>query len=304
MDQHVAYAEKMVAQGGPRPEHYASFKRWLSIVSEELRTGKILEQDLPLLRDAFGRALSLDTLQGFSLLKPHGYPGDFEIIDRIYLEHISEDPAMGNWDRFFHAQSAPRAVRNRKTYFVRLLHALVDNCKDASIPVLNVASGPARDILEYFSTNGHDHRLSFECIDSDKQAVRYAQGLCQPYLDRIEFREVNALRFCTENRYKLIWSAGLFDYFEDKGFKFLLERFLPLLDEDGELVIGNFSRANSTRNYMEMLGDWYLCHRDEPALIKLAQDCGVAREDIRIGREQEGVNLFLHIKRGHEFIPM
>lgn len=290
--------------GGPDPEKSDSFDRWLRILAEEYRTGKITKSDLSLMHEAFGPALSLNTLQGFSLRKPYGYAGDFEIIDRMYTYHVSDDPSLQKWDLYFQAQSGPVAVRNRKAYFQRLVHALVQSCPDDKIPVLNLASGPARDIFEYFSTNGKDDRVSFVCVDADLDAIHYAKNICRDYLPRLTFAHANALRYCGDEPFKLIWSAGLFDYFEDRVFKFLLERLLGLLDEGGELVVGNFSEHNPTRNYMEMIGDWWLCHRDEETLVRLAMECGVDRKDIRIGKEPRGVNLFLHVKRGTDFIPM
>ena len=59
---------------------------------------------------------------GRCMLKPRGYHGDFEIIDAIYMERINPHPALEKWDRYFHAQAAPQAVRNRKAYFHDLLH--------------------------------------------------------------------------------------------------------------------------------------------------------------------------------------
>ena len=302
---HLDYIEKMVARGGPEPRHYASFDRWLTYVALELRTERMTREELHTLHEAFGRALSLETNQGMGLRKPHGYPGDYEIIDRIYREYITDDLDLQNWDLYFHTQAAPRAVRNRKAYFIDLLHALVDSTPGSDpLPVLNVASGPARDLFEFFQSNGHDPRVTVECIDADPSAIAYAETLCAPYLDRITFHEANALRFTSDVRYRLIWSAGLFDYFGDKGFAFLLERLLAMLDNEGELVIGNFSKKNTTRDYMEVIGEWDLYYRGEDDLCALAKACGVAEEDVRIGQEPEGVNLFLHIKRGRSFLPM
>lgn len=304
LGQHLAYIEEMVAQGGPAPSQYGAFDRWLTHIAEEVRAGRMSEGELRAIREAFGPALSLETNQGLGLRKPHGYPGDYEIIDRIYRKHTTDDPALRNWDLYFHTQAAPCAVRNRKTYFVALLDALSASAHDsAPLAVLNVASGPARDVREFFAQS-EDDRVTVECVDNDPNALAYARRVCQPYLDRTLFTEANALRFASPRSYRLIWSAGLFDYFGDKGFRFLVERLLTMLTDDGELVIGNFSKKNSTRDYMEVIGDWSLHYRDEDELRRLAAACGVRAEDIRIGQEPEGVNLFLHIKRGTSFIPM
>lgn len=325
MDQHIAYVEKLVAEGGPDPSEYEAFDQWLRKLAEERREGKLSEEDLEILRSAFSEALTTKTLQGFSYEKPHGYTGDFEIIDRMYTKHITDNEHLKNWDQYFQSQSAPVAVRNRKSYFLDLAFTLVETCPEKDcLPILNVASGPARDVYEFFEDihpngamgngamgNGavdHDAALNgnviFECVDNDPDAIDYAKELCAPYLDDITFYESNALRFDTDHEYQLIWSAGLFDYLGDKVFRFLLRNLLSMLREDGELVVGNFAPTNPTREYMELIGDWHLYYRDADDLKGLAESCGVDPKDIRIGREPENVNLFLHVKRGEDFLPL
>ena len=305
MDQHIAYIEKLVAKGGPAPSEYDAFDQWLDKVAAERRQGRLSDQNLEVLRSAFQEALSPRTLQGFSYTKPHGYTGDFEIIDRMYTKHVTDEDHLENWDLYFQRQSAPVAVRNRKSYFLRLAASLQSTFsgKDA-LPVLNVASGPARDVFEYFACPPTNGALCFDCIDNDPDAISYARELCAPYSDRIDFHNANALRFNTDRNYQLIWSAGLFDYLGDKVFRFLLRNLLGMLREDGELVVGNFAPNNPTKNYMELIGDWHLYYRDASDLKRLAKNCGVAAEDLRIGREPENVNLFLHVKRGDDFLPL
>ena len=64
----------------------------------------------------------------------------------------------------------------------------------------------------------------------------------------------------------------------------------------GELVVGNFCSSNPDIAYMELL-DWILYHRNTSDLIKLAMECGVQRENIVVEKEQEGVNLFIRIRK-------
>lgn len=305
MDQHIAYIEKLVSKGGPTPSEYDAFDHWLGKVAEERRQGRLSDQDLEVLRSAFQEALSPKTLQGFSYVKPHGYTGDFEIIDRMYTKHVTDEAHLENWDLYFQAQSAPVAVRNRKSYFLELASTLQETFSHKeSIPILNVASGPARDVFQFFGHNHTNGAVRFDCIDNDENAICYAKELCAPYRDRVSFHQANALRFNTDRDYQLIWSAGLFDYLGDKVFRFLLRNLLSMLREDGELVVGNFAPNNPTKNYMELIGDWHLYYRDARDLKKLAKSCGVASEDICIGREPENVNLFLHVKRGDDFLPV
>lgn len=300
ISQHLAYVERLVAAGGPELDEYEEFRQWLAHVAKEIRAGRLSAGELRAIREAFGRALSLETNQGLSLRKPHGYTGDYEIIDRIYREHVTDDPALRNWDLYFQAQAGPRAVRHRKAYFVSLAEAAVRASGGGPLHILDVASGPGRDVAEFLARGFHC--VTVECVDTDPNAIAYARGLCRPFLDRVSFKEANALRYSTDKRFGLVWSAGLFDYFGDKGFKFVLGRLLDTLDNDGELVVGNFSTRNSSRDYMEVVGDWPLFYRSAEDLHRLARECGVAAEDVRVGEEPTGVNLFLHVKRGARFL--
>lgn len=92
----------------------------------------------------------------------------------------------------------------------------------------------------------------------------------------------------------MIWSGGLFDYFNDKVFIRLLKRYHTFLKEKGEIVIGNFSPGNPSRNYMELM-EWHLNYRSEEQLLELAKECGFDMNLVSIGKEPLGVNLFLHI---------
>ena len=120
-DADIDYIRRLVAQGGPREEDDSELSAWLARCRTFDVVDHLSELDKAELIEAFGEAMSPLTMQGFALNRPHGYSGDFEIIDRIYQHHVSPDPALANWDRFFHRQAAPKAVRNRKTYFHRLL---------------------------------------------------------------------------------------------------------------------------------------------------------------------------------------
>ena len=103
------------------------------------------------------------------------------------------------------------------------------------------------------------------------------------------------MRFHPPNRYHAIWSAGLFDYLDDRLFVLLIKRLMRALEPGGELAIWNFSTSNPTRPYMELMGEWFLHHRTAFQLSALAQQAGVSAGAVKIGQEAEGVNLFMHI---------
>lgn len=286
--------DSFIERGGPRPQEYAALNRAIRQLGDEVRAGTIPAASL---RQAMKQA-ALDhfqgTMQAASILKKHGYSGDFEIIDDIYQMRIAEEPNLRRWDLYFHAQAAPCAVRNRKAYFHHLLKTVSDRHSSRVPRVLNIASGPARDLREWFDAHP-DSPIQFDCIELDAKAIAHAKALCAPYLDRIRIHHQNALRFVPSEKYDLIWSAGLFDYLTDRLFTRLLRSLMPFANKDGEVVIGNFSEFNSSRDYMELFGDWYLEHRSEERLRTIAEKAGAPARQTEVHWEPQGVNYFMHV---------
>ena len=245
------------------------------------------------LREAFGTAMTTETLQGFVYLKPHGYAGDYEIIDKIYTYHESPNKQLAKWDKYLHSFPAVKAVRNRKTYIKGILNTKVQN-NEKTFEMLNLASGPARDLHEFF-TEQPNANLAVDCIELDQDAINYAQNLLGQHASKVSFIQKNILRYSSDKKYDLVWSAGLFDYFNDDIFKRLLGRFITNVAVGGELIIGNFCASNPNIAYMELL-DWILYHRTAEDLIRLANECGIESSRITVEKEPEGVNLFMRIR--------
>ena len=302
----LVFIEHLIARGGPEAAEYEAFTAWIDAMADDVSTGTLSVNDLR----SFWRQVTQHAFKGTAqadvVLQPHGYHGDFEIIDAIYTERVNEHPALEKWDRYFHAQSAPKAVRNRKAYFQHLLRrsedgrwaqhrTSVDGHTEPGLRVLNVASGPGRDMHEWFESSPKTG-VRIDCVELDPKAIRYASELCAKWMNSIQFHQGNALRFKTGERYHLIWSAGLFDYLNDALFVRLLRTFLRHCLPGGEIVVGNFSEYNPSRNYMELLGGWELIHRSRERLVALSELAGIPVEHIHVGQEEEGVNLFLHIR--------
>ncbi len=290
----LAFIEELIARGGPEPDEYPAFTAWIDALAEDVKAGRQTAEAVGAMWSELTRRHFRGTLQGFAAEAPRGYHGDFEIIDGIYCGRISADPGLARWDRFFHAQAAPKAVRNRKQYFQELLRSRCGRDGHA-LSVLNLGCGPARDVCEWLEKSGAS-AAQFDCVDLDANAIQFAKSLCSSHLDAVRFHHGNALTFKASRTYGLVWSAGLFDYLEDRLFVRLLRRLLRFTEPGGEVVVGNFGDYNPTRNYMEFLGGWRLIHRSREHLQSLAAEAGAAPENVSIGAEAEGVNLFLHVR--------
>lgn len=280
---------EIIDQGGPSPSEYEFLKN----VPPNMYNISLEEQHK--VYQIISPILTTETMIGFTFKKPHGYAGDYELIDRIYNKRKTDKESLQKWDSFYHDLEAATAVRNRKQYFKELIDNTVD--KHADPLVLNLGSGPCSDLYEYLIARPYNAKVRFECLDMDINAIEYGSSVCDNYYERVRFIQKNAFRYKPDYQYELIWSAGLFDYFNDKLFIRLLNRMYALVKKGGELVIGNFSDYNPSKDVMEVFGQWYLHHRNEDQLIKLALSAGIERKLINVSNEQEKVNLFLHVKK-------
>jgi extracellular factor (EF) 3-hydroxypalmitic acid methyl ester biosynthesis protein len=295
MENDAAYIRDLVRRGGPCPDEYDKLSAWYVTVMTRYYAGEIADNHISSLREAFGESFTPRTMQGFVVTKPHGYHGDFEVIDRIYSKWLAEEEHLQKWDLWFHQLHAVRAVRNRKDYFHRLLADMSVQHLAGPVRVLDVGCGPCRDVAEFLATGSSNHFL-FTCLDQDEGALDYAGILCADHLDGVDLQLSPILRFSSEQPFNLVWCGGVFDYLTDRVFTLTLRRLLRFVADDGQMVLGNFSPVNPTRPIMEF-GGWRLFHRTESELVTLAIDAGIRKDDIFIGHEPEGVNLFLHIRK-------
>ena len=286
--------DRLLLKGGPEPEEYEELNHVLNNLPRLLKNGVLEESELQEIVDSCPFLKTDATIMGHIKQKPFGYAGDFSIIDRIYLKDVSKE--FRKWDAFSVNHLAAEAVRNRKDYFLEVMQQKLISVS-TPLQLLNVASGPARDLCELYGRILPE-RLQTTCIEYDKRAISHAQKVCDHYLKHVSFINENIFRFDTEEQYQLVWSAGLFDYFDNKTFVRVLRKFIRWTAEGGEIIVGNFSKENPSRAYMEIFGDWHLEHRSPEELKMLALEAGATPEQVEIDTEPLGINLFLRIRKG------
>ncbi len=287
LDENVSeFLKYLIKNGGPKPFEYEEF----TSVVNNLDPNCVEE-----LREIISTILNENTLIGHGFVKPYGYPGDFTLIDKIYQFEVNEDCRYKNWDLFFQNQPGANAVRNRKEFFIKYCKRLI--LKKQESKVLILGSGPASDVHEFLTNFPEGKGIMFDLIDFDQSAIDFSMQKNKHFNGQISYSKINALRFNSYKLYDLIWSAGLFDYFKDKHFTFLIRKYINCLTDDGEMVISNFSTRNPTRRLMEVLSDWYLNLRTESDLFRIASDAGIDKEIVSVENEPLGINLFLKIRK-------
>lgn len=279
--------EALFEKNGPDPHEYKAILEWVNQIKPE---------EIDDFRQTMKPILNPGTIIGFSYTRPFGYNGDFFIIEKIYQHYVSPDPKYKKWDEFFHTLEAAIAVVNRKALAIKILTGLNSNSNDNTKEVLILGSGPVTEVYEYFRTNPQNH-LAFELLDLDKRAIAYAKNKHKANLHCMNFHNQNVIRYTPAKKFDLIWSAGLFDYFKDKHFVFMIKKYYQFIKDGGEMIIGNFNVNNPSRKIMEVLGDWFLFHRSKDELVKFAMQAGIPEDKVEVISEPLGINLFLKIRK-------
>ncbi|MCK5856778.1 MAG: class I SAM-dependent methyltransferase [Bacteroidales bacterium] len=281
------FIAQLFAKNGPDKEEY----QMIFDMVDQIPSGKINR-----FRTAMKPILNPNTIIGFSYTKPFGYNGDFFIIEKIYQQYVNPDKKYKKWDTYFHEFPAAIAVINRKALAIEIFEKLNKKSLGIKQNVMILGSGPVSETFEFFEKNP-DSQLVFDMLDLDNRAIAYAKNKNKKYLKSMTFYNRNVIRHTPERKYDLIWSAGLFDYFKGKHFVYLLKKYYEFLNENGEMIIGNFNTENPSRRIMEILGDWFLYHRSEDELKGFALQAGIDEDKIEVFREPLGINLFLRVKK-------
>lgn len=289
------FISNLIAKNGPNPEDYETLKNWYRNVYQLFQTNQISKVEYLELKTLFGEVYaSPESLLGHANNQPNGYAGDFEIIEKVYTHYTSSNPMLKKWDLFIQSIAICKVGRNRKTYFKNILKSKIK--PSAPFQILNLASGPCRDLLEFFEENPK-LIAQVDCVEMDGNAISFATKLLERHLHNVQFLHKNIFNFQTDQQYELVWSAGLFDYFDDETFIRMLSQFYLNVKNGGEIIIGNIHPRSPSRPIMEFT-NWSLNHRTETDLVELTVQAGITDySKIRIEMEEEGVNLFLRIRK-------
>lgn len=246
-------------------------------------------------RDTFMRGVYIE----WSLRKPFGYAGDFKIIDDIYRN----DPISTGFDRlfdnYFQMSSISVAVRNRKEDFKRILINLVNGYKEKPVRIMDLASGPCRDVKELLASDRiNSSDVIFDCYDSDENSAKYARELLGD-APNVNFIEENVIRMAAaknirsriSERYDIIYSTGLFDYLGYKISMRLVQNLKKLLKSGGVLAIADIrdKYSNPSVHFMEWVGEWNLIYREDDDFRQIFIDAGFRKDEIVSMYEQQGI---------------
>ena len=236
----------------------------------------------------------------WSLEKPFGYAGDFKIIDDIYKNQPCTTGFDRLWDNYFQQLSISTAVRERKEDLKKFILDFIKRNKDRDIRIMNLAAGPTREIKELIEADSEElfSKVIFDCYDFDSRAIEYARQLLNNHKN-INFFQKNAIRLALkkdikkeiQEGYDLIYSAGLFDYLDERVAIRLLANLKKLLKKNGVMIVSNVrdKYSNCSAGWMEWVAEWYLIYRTESEFKRIFSNAGFSLENLRIVPQQSKV---------------
>jgi extracellular factor (EF) 3-hydroxypalmitic acid methyl ester biosynthesis protein len=244
-------------------------------------------------------------LQDRARTKPRGYAGDYELLARIYDNHLCDDPLGKLFDLYFQDQAAPRAVRHRmqmmRDWIVDRVATLQRRLR---LAIVGSAFGlEVRDALRRLDAAVRE-QVHLTLLDLDPQAIEFARRQLAPLLSPGQLTAESANLFRLPQRpdtaslldeTDMLFCPGMFDYLDDSAAVAMLRTLHERLAPGGALTIFQFAPHNPTRAYMEWVANWYLTYRNESQLRALVAWAGVPDGNLVLGAEPLGLDLFATI---------
>jgi len=243
--------------------------------------------------------------------KPRGYPGDFVVMNYIYDGRPAGEDAFAQLAHALGVRIGQFVVR-RKDFVRREIETLVAAAEPrAALRVASLGCGPAREIAEVLARDiRFAGSLTFVLIDQDEEALRCAgRGIANTATKRcaeaqvvVEPRKVSVLRLLRDvdptdvfGRPNLIYSAGLFDYFNDRTCRILTRRLYAALPPGGALLLGNMKAGTDMSWPLEFIADWSLIYRSAERVLSWAE--GLDGADIQLRTEATGYDYMLRLRK-------
>jgi SAM-dependent methyltransferase len=256
--------------------------------------------------NAAGKWLCRGWLQNQARTKPRGYAGDHEMLARIYENWRCDDPLGQLFDRYFQAQAAPQAVRNRMRMMTEWISEMLMEKTAAKIAVVGSAFGlEIRDALKV-ATPAARQSLTVVLLDLDPAALEFARNELQPLLpsEQLVLQPTNLFRLADRPSLaanladsNFVLCPGLFDYLDDTASVEMIRCLFRQLASGGRLIIFQFAPHNPTRAYMEWFANWYLTYRDQQAFRRLLEISKPKDATIEFAAESLGIDLYAKISR-------
>jgi SAM-dependent methyltransferase len=218
-----------------------------------------------------------------SWLKPHGFAGDYRILEWMY--DLERDPCadpvqpatVNLLDELYKSVHSVQAVWHRRAWF-RTVIARQVRVGQTPVRVLDVACGGSRYIRDVIESQG-PHTVRGTFFDQDPAALAFVGSrlpnetrdmsriLCAP-VSRIH-ELIPAPVNSDGAPFDVAISTGLFDYLPTDDARRLLAYMTSVTRPGGTVAMCNFSPADRSKLVKQWIADWRLIYRTDAELTAL-----------------------------------
>jgi SAM-dependent methyltransferase len=286
LDRNARRAHRTLPTEGERQELHVAFWDllipWLARVDDQdAGTGSILARRE--VQTVLNPWLLRSRFWARSYLKPHGYPGDYRMLEWMY--DLESDPcadphqpaAVNLLDGLYKSVHSVQAVWHRRRWFAHVIEEQV-RATGHPVEVLDVACGGTRYVRDVIDRHGANavrgaffdqdaSALSFIRAQLPREALCAATFVCAP-VSRLE-ELLPAPVDGDPGRFDVVISTGLFDYLPQGVARHLLEHLTSLVRPGGTVAICNFSPEDRSKVVKDWIADWPLIYRTAAALTEL-----------------------------------
>jgi SAM-dependent methyltransferase len=209
--------------------------------------------------------------------KPHGFAGDFRLIEWLYdLENAKDDPCqpaiVNCLDYLMSTIPGTTSLWERRRWFEDLLRQ-EHGRRPTGLRILDVAAGGARYVRDFLARLPTPSGVEVTLVDQDPAATAFCEAWSSPSREaRVRSYTLPISRLggaLADYEFDVVLSAGLFDYLNDATARTLLQQLTSLLAAGGVLAFSNFHPHDPSRLIKGWLADWHLLYRDEPSCAAL-----------------------------------
>jgi len=247
--------------------------------------------------------------------KPLGYAGDYETVNMILREPLEGSTMFAKTiNMWLLRQPSAEAHRNRIKYLTGQLVTETQRLAKRGMmaQIFSLGCGPAGEVKNFLIQEELSNKAHFTLLDFNEETLQHtAQVLEEAKRQYRRSTEIEMVKKSVhqmlresgkqvaDQRYDLIYCAGLFDYLSDRVCKRLMNILYDMLAPGGLLLATNVHASNPNRNSMDFFLEWHLVHRNRAELERLRPD-RAPEGSFRGEQEFTGVNVFIEVRKPGE----
>ena len=253
--------------------------------------------------------------------QPIGVPGDYGVLGQIlghpYEGHTLFGRMLNAWVLTSHPA---KAYRHRIDLLSQSIDdaVLASNHRNERTNILSMGSGVAFEVQRYVTERKGDEAIDFELVDFSTRTLqeaerRFTNAQKISALDHVNVKlkqssvvelingtrggaSATAQSGGLEQKYDLVYCAGLYDYLSDRLCRSVTDYLYSLTKPGGKVLVSNYAPPNPLKNFMEYVLDWELIHRSVDDFHAIMKKTG-AKESYHIETDATGTELYAIARR-------